>query len=527
MAERATTKSPEPGDDRLVGVIDIGSSAIRLVIAEIQGPGRWRILDTADRPVSLGRDVFSTGAISRDSVVQSRQILDGFRELMDGYQVSRVRAIGTSALREAENSETFLDRMSLRTGIQIEIVEGIEANHYTYMAVRHALEDLTPRLSRTNSIIMEVGGGSTDLMLLQRGKMVAAHTLHIGTVRMLFHVDRGVSFGKSLERFQRENIRSTREVLRSELPLHRIGNFIAVGGDARLVAGRVGVEVSDHCSVIDRAAFREFVNKLETMSVDEMANFLHVPYGDAEALLPALIVYWSFLEDTRAKRLVVPDVSIRDGILLGLSRGASDGMHEELYRQVIASARSVGKKYHIDQGHAEQVTDLSLKLFDRLQDEHGLADRHRMLLEIAGLLHDVGAFVNTSSHHKHGQYIVANSDIFGLRREDVDTVGQVIRYHRKSVPKPAHLEFAAMSTQDRIVVLKLAAFLRIADAMDRGHINRIQDFRLVKGEDELVIEATGHGDIMLEQLSVAGKSDLFEDVFGLKVVLTQTPLTHQ
>jgi len=190
----------------LVAVIDIGSSAIRMVVAEMHGPDRWKVIDGADQPIGLGRDVFLAGTITRDSATQTLQILHAFLEQIAGWQIKpgNITVIGTSALREAQNRDMFVDKIALRTGLKISIIEGVEANRLTYIAVRNALRMVRPGFSRANSVIIEVGGGSTEVMLLHAGKMVAAHTLNTGTVRLETEIKAVTGFGGYLERFLRE-----------------------------------------------------------------------------------------------------------------------------------------------------------------------------------------------------------------------------------------------------------------------------------------------------------------------------------
>lgn len=498
-------------------VIDLGSSALRLLLAEWRDGG-WHILEAAEKPVPLGRDVFATGRISAPSINLTLRILEGFRELMAPYRVQTVKAFATSALREASNRDTFIDRLRRRTGIEIEVIAGVQANYYTYLGVRHALRDCRPSLSRINAVIMEVGGGSTDVMLLERGKMAASHTLHVGTVRAVAGLH-GQHRGEPLERLQREDIRSTLNLLTLEMPLDRIGHFIAVGGDARTAARLVGHEASPGVMTIERQAFRTLIERLHHLGINEVVSEFGLPYNDAESLLPALVVYDSFLDTTGAERMIVPFVSIRDGVLQALAEGGREAMRREFRAQIVASARSLGDKYHYDARHAQQVCELSLQLFDGLRDEHGMDDQDRLLLEVAALVHDIGAYVNTSAHHKHGQYLVENADLFGLEPDDIKVIGNVIRYHRKSVPKDTHPAFTNLPTAQRNLILKLAALLRVADAMDRGHLQRIRQPTLVKNESELKLLSNAQADITLEQLSVTGKGDLFEEVFGMRVML--------
>jgi exopolyphosphatase/guanosine-5'-triphosphate,3'-diphosphate pyrophosphatase len=524
MAEAATSSAPQR-----VAVIDIGSSAMRMIVAELKGPGEWRLLDAAERPLQLGRDAFMDGRIGRETIGGCLQILTGFLELAAPYEVSTIRAIGTSALRVAQNRETFIDRVNLQLGIDIEIIEGVESNYLTYLAVRHALEPLKPGLGRTNSLIIEVGGGSTEVILLRRGRMAAAHTLDIGTVRtdqVIRSLAAEGGAGAQMSRFVRDNMRSDLEDIEAEMHLSRISRFVAVGGDARWAAKTIGEE-ADGVSRIRRGPFLKLVETLETMSTVEVVDAYGVSFSDAEALVPALLVYREFLLATSAKTLIVPSVSIRDGVLIEMTHGGESTLRDDFYQQVIAAAESLGRRYHYDSEHARFVADISLALFDLLGEDHGLNRHHRLLLEVAALLHDIGHFINFHSHHKHGHYIITNSDIFGLHREDVDIVANAVRYHRRGVPLARHSAYAALSSDARLAVLKLAALVRVAEGLDYSHSQRIGRPSLALDGDDLVVRCRPTGNVSLEQMSLRAKVGLFEEVFGLRVLIEQRPARMQ
>ena len=173
----------------------------------------------------------------------------------------------------------------------------------------------------------------------------------------------------------------------------------------------------------------------------------------------------------------------------------------------------------MDEDHSRYVTRSALKLFDSLKSELAL-DRHaRLLLEAAAILHDVGFYIRPGDHHLHGQYIVSNSDIFGLNREDIHIVSNVVRYHRAESPRASHSEYASLPRTDRTMVLKLSALLRVADALDRGHSQHIEDFDIELTRDTLFLRARGTHHITLERLALEEKAGLFEDVFGYKLVV--------
>lgn len=506
---------------RLVAVIDVGSIAIRLVVAEIDASGDWRILDRSEKAVPLGRDVFTTGRIGRQTLLQCLRILGSYCELLEGWKIEPqdVKAMATSALREARNRDTFLDRVEIRTGLEVDVIEGIEENRLTYMAVRQSLKGYRPSLSRSNSLIMEVGGGSTELMMLHGGEMVAAHSLSVGTVRIEPALKALPGSFDLLERFLSENIRTTLEGLDAEQNLKRIRTFVAVGGDARLAARKAGERVSEDYSLIEKAAFGDFIQRLSSASVEECASSLNIPYDDAESLVAALLMYRLFMEGTSATRLVVPNVSIREGMLLSLARGEEREIQQEFAAQVVNSAISLGRKFHFDEPHARHVATLALSLFDQLRELHGLQEFHRLLLEVASILHDIGTYIRTSGHHKHGQYIVANSEIFGLHRDDLGIISNVVRYHRKALPQPSHLSYASLPREQRMVVLKLASLLRVVDALDRGHTQRISSFTVEERGSEVRLRCIHEGDISVERFALPRKANMFQDVFGLKVVV--------
>ena len=515
---------------RVVAVIEIGSTGIRLVVAEVDGAGGYKVLDRAGKQSRIGRDVFTSGMVSREAVRECMAVLTAFRELILGYGLSPkdARVIATSALREAQNRDTFVDRVALQTGFKVTVVEDIEENHLMYLGVQHALQDERKLLSRSNALILEVGGGSTEIMLLRRGRMAGAHSLRIGTVRIDEQV-RGAGVSHSyLRQFLEDNVRTACDHLNAELPLESVKTFIVIGSDARLAASRLsppgsaaaGAPGGEDYSVIDRAAFIAFADEVAGLSPEDCVARLRVPWADAEGIGSSLSIERLFLERTGAETVVVPNVSIREGLLLSTSLGPDAGIEAEMRAQVVASAASLGRKFHYDESHARHVADLSLAIYDALVREHGLGNRERLLLEVGGLLHDVGTFIKTSGHHKHGEYVVANSEIFGLNRGDLTIAANVVRYHRKAPPASTHVNFIALPREDRIVVMKLAAILRVADALDRGHDQRVRDAAFERREERFVIRAPGGMDLSLERLSLAEKGDMFEDVFGLQPVLS-------
>jgi len=230
-------------------------------------------------------------------------------------------------------------------------------------------------------------------------------------------------------------------------------------------------------------------------------------------------VYRNLLMETSAAALVVPDASLRAGLLIDLVGQSAESTFEEFSRQVLASAEALGEKYRYDAKHAKHVAHLAGRLFDELQAEHGLRRRDRLLLEVAALLHDIGVFVGLRAHHKHTQYLLAASEIFGLSGDDVALVSNVARYHRRGLPQKSHLPYMALDREDRVRTNKLGALLRVANALDAEHLQKVRDLRVRQETDRWLLEVDAAGDLTMERMATTARADLFVDVFGRTLVL--------
>ncbi|MBN2511227.1 MAG: HD domain-containing protein [Spirochaetales bacterium] len=507
---------------KLAAIMDIGSTAIRLLIAEIHTDRTWKTLEQAAKSLPLGRDAFSRQRISAKTISTAVQIIKGYLELCRSWGIppEEVMAIGTSALREAVNRDTVLERVRVATGVQVSVIDGIEENRLTYAAVEYALKQERKQLARFNSLIIEAGGGSTELMLLKRNKMVAAHSLKIGTIRTKTQLRSGLLDQTVLSRLINENIEAAKTRLDTELELKKVRFFVAVGGDVRVAAEHAGTRAGKFHSVIAKDRFISFIDEMETMSPEAIVEKLHIPYNMAELFGNSLVMYRLFLEGTSAEEIYVPTLSIREGVILTRFFTADAKGSEQLEEQMRASALAAGKKYLFDESHALHVTRLALTIFDFLKDQYKMPRKWRNILEIAGILHDIGTFIHTAGHHKHGQYIIEHTELFGLSSREVTLVANIVRHHRKRVPSASNISFYSLSAEDRILVLKLTGILRIADALDRSHAQRINNIRVSADDDCMYIESGYNDDVSIEKSSLKAKADLFEEVFGLGVRLT-------
>jgi exopolyphosphatase/guanosine-5'-triphosphate,3'-diphosphate pyrophosphatase len=388
-----------------------------------------------------------------------------------------------------------------------------------YLAVRFALKQNLPLFWRANSMIIEIGGGSTEIMLLRRGQMVAANSLKLGTILIDKQLRHGLGAGIFYERHLNENIKHTLGLLNMEMDLAHVRTMVASGTDARLAADQIGKDLNENCRIIERNDFIKLTEKVRNFSIEDCINQFGISYADAEGLIPGLLVLKLFLERTRAASIAVPLVTIRDGYLVDLASGVDSKLQEEFFSQIIASAVNLGRKFHFDEAHGIHVAKHCMTIFDALVKEHGMSRRHRIMLETAAILHDVGSYIKPSAHQKHGQYIIANSNIFGLHQDEVNIIANVVNYHRGYPPSQLDIEYIKLQREDRILVLKMASILRVADALDRGHSQQIKKIVVERRPDNIVLHVDKVHDLTLELMGIEEKGGMFEDVFGYKVIL--------
>lgn len=521
LMKNKTQKILKPeGAPGIRAVIDIGATAIRMVIAETNPGKPFRTLEFLEQSVSLGRDTFSTGKISPETIEACVKVCRDFGEGLRQYQLTdpaHIRAVATSAVAEASNSDVLLDRILMATGISIEILDTAEINRLTYFSILPLLQK-EPALSQGNLLAIEVGGGNTTALGLRNGTVLFAHTYRFGSFRtreMLEDVHLPAArFRDLIEGEIHSGIR----------PI--IGNFdgekevkvLILGSDARLAADQIKPGWSSQPVVSLRvSALTRFTDQVLELSVEALVREYDLPFAAAESLSPALLVMQNIPQMLHCKTVYIGTPSMRDGLLAEMAAGGS--WDARFTKQIIHSAIEIGRHYRFDRKHAENVAAHARDIFRAMQSEHKMLHRYETILTVAALLHDIGAFIINRSHHKHSQYLIENSDIFGLSKQDLTLVALTARYHRRALPRATHTAYTSLTRVNRLRVSKLAAILRVADALDCGHVQRIRSPQIELYPDRLQIGVPNLRDCTVEEIALKEKSNLFEQVYGKRVVL--------
>lgn len=509
-----------PDDVRTVAVIDIGTTSIRMALAEINAAGNVRTLDKLAQAVHLGRDTFTSGVIHKSTIEGCVEILKSYRKILSDYRITssdQIRVVATSAVREAVNRLAFIDRIFSATGFEVEPLDEAEANRITYLSIQPLLA-AEPELTSSPAVITEVGGGNTEVLIVQGTDVLFAQTYRLGSIRLREMLEAYRTPRVKLRHIMQNQIHRTVEEIVQNVPRETPVELIALGGDVRFAASQLLPEVSPGAlGRIPFDAFSEFTDRVLGLSEDEAVAQFHLTYPDAETLGPALLAYLELASGLGLEHLLVSHVNLRDGLLHEFA--LQGHWTVEFNEQIIRSAIALGRKFGFDETHARNVAELSRSLFRQLQDEHELGPRFELILYVAALLHEAGLFIGTASYHKHSMYLIQNSELFGLSKNDLRLVSLVARYHRRASPKSSHAGYAQLDREQRIAVSKLAAILRVADALDDSHSGRAGQIRCSREKSRLVVTVSNVTDLSLEQLALQQKGTLFEEIFGLQVLL--------
>lgn len=502
--------------------MDVGSNAIRLAIAEFKTPTQYKILARVRMPVRLGESVFHAHRIDPATMDAALDAFRAFRRTMEQHGVVVHRAVATSATREAKNRAAFLERVHAETGLDLELIEGTEEARLVALGVRSRLS-----LDRGLSMILDVGGGSSEIALVGHGEILVVESHDVGGVRLLERA--GDASPEGVLHLIQATLRSSRFPILDYFKRRKLGRFVGTGGNIETIAALAGGNGAARGAVrgserpparVTLPRLRRVLHTLSRMTPAERAARYSLRPDRADVVVPAGAIFEYVGTRVRAKEIWVPFVGLVDGVLVDVARAAgAEGMKQLEVSQTRNAALAVLRKYETDPKHAQRVSALAVSLFDQLRPMHGLGKRDRLLLELAALLHEVGNFIGAAGHHRHAFYIIAQTPILGLSDEERLVVANVARYHRKAPPDLSHEGYRDLDDRDQGRVRMLAAVLRVADALDHDHRQMVASVVAKTRGSELRLKVRARGDVTLDEWSVGNKGDLFREEFGLKPVV--------
>lgn len=506
---------------RIRAVIDIGSHSMRLYVGEVVRKGVVKPLESLWVPVAVGRDTFARGYVSQGTILDMIRIIKNFKEVMDSLGGCRVRAVATTGMREAANAMTVVERIFITTGIRVELIDPVAEAQILYHGLASLFKDRYGFLNR-NVLIFSLGAGNTQLIYQSNGKVCFTDTRNQGTLRLT----RDLDLSEDSLRMMLEKVSD--DFYKEVTHYHQIGGvdrLVAVNDDiVKLVRKIAPDKNAKKIYRLTAEEFCEIAREAESLGRDGFRQRYGLDGSVSETTRFALLVTSSLFRMCGARQICFPEVNTPSSLLNILSLYGEDiypALTDWFRKQILSSARAMGEKYKYDAQRAERVRKLSTHLFDQLKSEYGFSDRERLYLEVASLLHNIGYFVSSKAHHKHSALLIASSDILGLSRRARRIIAQIARYHRRALPKMSHEEYRELSEEERLVVYRMAALLRLADGLCAAPNVVVTEIRLKTGEESCLLEVRLDGkhyeflDVL--RLFAGKKSDLFRNFFGMSV----------
>ena len=510
------------GDVARIAAIDIGSNSIRQLIADVSPDGNIKVVDEMKDAPRLGAGLADSGALSEEAMSRAIEALGRMALLARRARATRVEAVATSAVRDASNGALFLARVKRTTGLPVKLLSGEEEARLGFLSATAHFD-----LAVGRTVVMDIGGGSLELALSASGVVDRLLSFPLGTVRL---TERWLGMTP-----RRADIAALRKEIRRQLKSNwrarewRGAQVIGSGGTftnlAGMILARQGMLTARtvHATRVERLDLEHLIDTLGAMSPGERLKVPGLNRERADIILAGLCVAAEVLARVDTRALVVSRYGIREGIVLDAARVAPVAADPGDARE--RSVRELGERCRYDEPHARHVRELALQLFDAIGQRLGCESGDRQLLGDAALLHDIGYHISYDTHHKHSYHLILHADLLGISPADQVVLANVARYHRGALPKRSQRNYGSLDKATRRRIKRIAALLRIADGLDRGHVGAVGRVKVRWSERSLRItphpSAPG-ASIRLELWGASRRKSLLERVADCRVDLVDS-----
>lgn len=504
--------------------IDLGTNSFHLLVARVQPDGSFDLLTKDKEVVRLGSGAGELRSIAPDAIERGLAALQRFRRIADSYGAT-IDAVGTSALREAANRDEFVHRARAEVGIDVDVVSGSEEARLIHLGVIQTLPVFDQRI-----LVVDIGGGSTELVVGYGTDIAVARSLKLGAIRL---TDRffpgGTVRSKAVvecRRYVRSFLAPAVADVRGHRPFRAVGSSGTILNLARMIAAADGRDPSAVGSgdSFDRVALAAIVAELLShKTAERRAQVPGLDERRSDIIAAGAVLLEEIVDVLDVDEVMVSEAALREGVLLDrAARGDARGVAHRLGDIRRRSVSRMAAAFHEDTTHIRRSTELALQLFDGLRGGVALEASDRDLLEAAGLLHNVGLFISHAAHHKHSYYVIRHTDqLDGFTEHEIELVALIARYHRKSHPKTSHQEFQGLELSDQRRIKILAGALRLAIALDRSRTGAVRDVEVHFGGDALVVEVRHDpdADTSLEQYAAADRVSLLASAVDVPIEL--------
>jgi len=538
-----------------IAAIDIGSNSIHLAVVRAEPGQHLQIIDREKDMARLASKTLRTGRISEETMDRAVTTLRRFKQLAEGNGVDLVITTATSAVRESDNAREFVEAVRERVGLEVQVLPGVEEARLIALAVSEVTE-----FNDRRALIVDIGGGSTEFIVTRGGEPELLLSAKLGAVRLTEQFITTEPVSDSEYQQLKAHIRA--ELARIGWEIKKFGYDFVIGTSGTILnlvnavseakaakEGTADSAFSPFSQTVSTEQLKKLNRRLLRMNMHERGLVPGLDMERADIIVAGGLLLETILVELDAERVTSCDWSLREGVILNYLRRRDAGEEKMAERELASRGRemdedrlyssvgedrldvrtgsvlSVAKRYNYEAKHSHHVARIATQIFDDTGDLHELGDEERRLLEYAGLLHDIGYYIAHEDHHRHGLYLIKNSEMPGFISVEIALIANMVRYIRGKMPKKdaeahprrKHKDFFALEQSHRLTVQKLTGILRIADALDRSRRQAIRQVRceLVSTGVTFYVECKNECDLELWMADL--KADLFRDVFRVSV----------
>lgn len=483
--------------------IVIGSNEISMKIFEVQSKKIFNQVDYIRFPIMLGSKTYAKGELNHDTVNEICDVLKDFCRIMKEYKVSAYTAVATSAIREAANSLLVIDRIELSTGIKVDIISNSKERFISYKALANKM-DLFKQFKDDSAIILDIGAGSIQLSIFNNNTICSTQNINLGFLRveeLLSNIANNVlDYTTILFELVNNDLATYSNQYLSDIKI----NNIIISSDNYINTDKLLGDKSKN--YLSKEAFNELYNKVKNNKKKNILNELGINQEDISSLTLISMIIYRLISITDASNIYLTDTTLNDGLFYNWIEDKYNFiLDHDFSLDTVLAAKEIAKKYKCNMAHNTNVETNALTLFDKLSKLHGLGKRERILLQIAILLHNCGEFVNTKKSLSNSHHIILETEILGISHKEREMIANIIDYN-----------FVVKNNNpDAIRICKIAAILRLANSLDKSHLQKIKKIDVSYKESEIVISFKCDKDVTLEKLFFEIQAKNFALVYGI------------
>lgn len=498
--------------------IYIGSYEVSMKIFELSAKKRIREIDHVRTHIEIGRDSYKKGSIGYELLDEICDTLNEFLGIMKTYRVTSYRAYASAAFRDAQNELFIVDQIALRTGIHVQVLSNSEHRFISYKSV--AMREEFEEMIQSSAAVVDIGGAGLQITLFRKGELITTQHVVVGTIKIReLLADRGntlASYETQIEELITKKIESLQA-----LYLKRGVDYIILMGDYCLdLMKKVEKNHLEQNGVLTEK-FLKYSNKLLKKSVEEISAELNLSNDKDPLIVPSILLFKVLAECMDSKTVWAPGLNMNDGIAYDYADEHQLVKSTHNFEDdVISAAKYLSEHYKSYSPHIEALTEFSMHIFDTLKKVHGLGKRERLLLQVATILHDCGKYVSFANSPECAYQIIMSSEIIGLSHLEREIVAHTVLYN--TLPLAAYEDVAEkLDHKSYLTVAKLAAILRVSNAMDQSHKQKFKNVKLQLKGKELIFSVEAFEDIALEKALFKSKTVFFENVYGIQPVIKE------